>query len=124
MALFGNTSFKIMEQGLDNVWYKQKIISQNIANVSTPNYKAKTVTFGAVLKDKCRCRYHAAQQDGTRLDMTVHVTEEPNTTQRLDGNNVDMEKEAVALSDAQYQYSTLIDKTINEFNMIRTAIQK
>lgn len=124
MALFGNTSFRIMEQGLDNVWYKQKIISQNIANVSTPNYKAKTVHFGTVLREKCKCRYHDTPQEEARLDMTVRVTEESNTTQRLDGNNVDMEKEAVALSDAQYQYSTLIDKTINEFNMIRTALQK
>lgn len=124
MALFGNTSFRIMEQGLDNVWYKQKVISHNIANISTPNYKAKTVNFGAVLKEKCKCRYHDVPQEGSRLDMTVHVTEEPYTKQRLDGNNVDLEKEAAALSDAQYQYSSLIDKTINEFNMIRTAIQR
>lgn len=124
MALFGNASFKILEQGLDNVWLKQKVISQNIANISTPGYKAKTVTFGAVLQNKCKCRYHTGPQEKARLDMRAHITSEQDTAQRLDGNNVDFEKESAALSDAQYQYSVLSDKAINELNMIRSAIQK
>ena len=123
MGFMDNTSFSILQKSLDATWYKQKIISQNIANDSTPGYKAKTVNFGLVLKDKCKCSYHPGEQE-SGIELTTTVTEEQNTQQTLDGNNVDIEKEATALADAQLQYSTLIDKMNNEFSMIRTAIQK
>ena len=51
MALFNNTSFRLLEQGLDGVWLKQKIISQNIANAETTRtvdgtpYRRKLVIF-------------------------------------------------------------------------------
>jgi flagellar basal-body rod protein FlgB len=41
MGLFDGSSFKLVEQGLDASWYKQKVISNNIANVDTYNFKAK-----------------------------------------------------------------------------------
>ena len=51
--MFKNTSFRFLEQGLDLTWQKQKIISQNIANDSTPGYKAKTAEFRVILDKKC-----------------------------------------------------------------------
>ena len=42
MELFSNT-FRVLEKSLDYSSSKQKVISQNIANVDTPNYKAKDV---------------------------------------------------------------------------------
>ena len=42
MELFSNT-FRVLEKSLDYSSAKQKVISQNIANVDTPNYKAKDV---------------------------------------------------------------------------------
>ena len=60
--LFDNTSFSLLEKSMNATWYKQKIISQNIANDSTPGYKAKTVDFKAVLNEKCKCRYHVGEQ--------------------------------------------------------------
>ena len=122
--LFDNTSFKMLENGMDAVWYKQKVINQNIANDSTPGYKAKTVTFGAVLDEKCKCRYHVGEQENDEIKFGVTVSEEPNTQQTLDGNNVDIEKESAALVDAQFQYQTLIDKANTDFSMMRTALQR
>ena len=122
--LFDNTSFKLLEKGMDAVWYKQKVINQNIANDSTPGYKAKTVTFGAVLDEKCKCRYHVGEQENDGIKFSVAVTDEPNTQQTLDGNNVDIEKESAALVDAQFQYQTLIDKANTDFSMMRTALQR
>ncbi|NLJ16931.1 MAG: flagellar basal body rod protein FlgB, partial [Clostridiales bacterium] len=50
MAIFDTTSFRITSQGLDILWKKQEVISQNIANKDTPDYKAKYVDFYSVLK--------------------------------------------------------------------------
>ena len=140
MALFDNTSFRFLEQGMGMVWQKQRIISQNIANDSTPGYKARTVDFDLVLEEKCKCVYHPEtphddeeEVDGrligraggkSPLELKLVVTTEGNTNQTLDGNNVDIEKEAIALADAQLQYNTLSEKIMNEFAMIKTALSK
>jgi len=122
MALFNNTSFRMMEQGLDAVWLKQQVISQNIANNDTPDYKAKTVHFKAVLKDKIK--KNSDRDSGQELHLEAEITVEENTNQIFDGNNVDMEKEQISLADAQIQYDTLSSKLINEFSMIKTALSR
>ena len=124
MALFSNTGFMMLEKGLDATWYKAKIIQHNIANSNTPNYKAKNVEFGTILKEKCKCKYHVPKQEDDKIDLKVFVTEEPFTNQTLDENNVSIELEQAKLADAQYQYSTLVDKVNNEFNMIKSALQR
>lgn len=140
MGLFDNGAHSLAEQALDATWYKQRIINHNIANVDTPDFKAKTVDFAFILKqEKCKCRYHSALRDNYHsghhhlsdednsdepLKLSVITTYETNTNQILDGNNVDMEKEQMALADAQYQYGALIDYVNNNYAMIRKAISK
>ena len=130
--MFKNTSFRFLEQGLDMTWQKQRIINQNIANDSTPGYKAKTVEFKVILDEKCKCKYHPHyDQSGNLIDnsrpqmrLGMNVTTEPDTNQTLDGNNVDIEKEGLALADAQIQHSMLTEKIVKEFEMIKTALSK
>lgn len=134
MGLFDGAAFVITEQGLDAAWYKQQVISHNIANVSTPDYKAKTVDFGLILKNKSKCRYHdntscphdhnkpADQKEGEVV--WVNTTYETNTDQLLNGNNVDIEKEGLSLADVQYQYGAMLDYMNSQYAMIRAAINK
>ena len=68
-------------------------------------------------KDSSEDRY----EDGP---VWVRTTYETNTNQILNGNNVDIEKEASELADVQYQYSTMIDYMNSQYAMIRTAIGK
>jgi len=124
MALFNNTSFRLLEQGLDAVWLKQKVISQNIANSDTPGYKARTVNFSTVLKEKSTHSGNNSNNDNSGINLKTTISVEKSTNQTLDGNNVDSEKEAVALADAQLQYNVLAGKITNEFSMIRTACSR
>ena len=130
MAILDNTSFAMLVKGLDAAWYKQQITLQNIANDSTPGYKAKNVSFSAVLQEAAQSKntlLNGALVDKTLqnpISLRVTTTTEPNTNQTLDENNVDMEKEQLALVDTQYLYSTLINKVNGEFSMIRSAIQR
>lgn len=147
MGLFDSAAFKITEQGLDAAWYKQQVISHNIANISTPDYKAKTVSFGLILKEKSKCPYHGYKKcphdridkdtgtaevtvsnasSGNRDDdlVWVNTTYETNTSQLLNGNNVDIEKEGLDLVDVKLQYQTMIDYMNSQYSMIRRAIGK
>lgn len=132
LGLFDNGVQSLAEQALDATWYKQQVINHNIANIDTPDFKAKTVSFGFILNEKCKCRYHEGitnhecHTDNTEkpLKLSVLTTYETNTNQILDGNNVDIEKENLALADAQYQYSALLDYMNNNYAMIRKAVSK
>ena len=133
MGLFDSTTMNLAEQALDATWYKQRIISHNISNVDTPDFKAKTVEFGLILEQKCKCKYHEfidhechynSLKTNEPLKLSVVTTYETDTNQILDGNNVDMEKEQLALADAQYQYSALMDYMNSRYSMIRSAISK
>lgn len=124
MGLFGGKIHSLSEQALDAMWYKQQVVQHNISNSTTPDYKAKTVEFGLILKEKqCKCKYHTPDQnEEDRVSFKVNTTYETNTNQLLNGNNVDMEKEQLDLADLQYQYSAVIDQMNNEYAMIRSAL--
>lgn len=132
MGLFDGAAFVLTEQGLDAAWYKQQVISHNIANISTPDYKAKTVNFGLVLENTAKCKYHDntdcphdhTKETEKKDPVWVTTTYETNTDQLLNGNNVDIEKEGFALVDVQYQYKTMIDYMNSQYAMIRSAIGK
>ncbi|MCL2053611.1 MAG: flagellar basal body rod protein FlgB [Oscillospiraceae bacterium] len=128
MGLFNNSNQILAERALDAVWYKQRVISNNISNVDTPGFKAKTVDFKLLLNEKRKCRYRPLKEsrsgEGGLSDFKVVTSQRADTNQILDGNNVDMEKEALALADAQYQYSALIDRLNNDYRMIRSALVK
>ena len=124
MALFNNTSFKLLEQGLDATWYKQKVINQNIASADTPDYKCKNVEFRAVLKEKCKYQQYHKEEQNEEVKLEVVTTTNNGTNHLFDGNNVNIDTEMMKLADTQIQYDTLAGKISNEFAMLRTAIRR
>jgi flagellar basal-body rod protein FlgB len=127
MSLFSGDIQNLVESATDATWYKQQVISDNIANVSTPGFKAKTVDFRLVLDNQMSAEtgYKTGSQGATKkARLGVYTYEEPNTRQELDGNNVDIDKERVSLADVQYQYSALIDFMNANYSNIRAALNK
>ena len=47
---FDSIQFKAMESGLAALNMKQEVITHNIANLDTPDYKAYEVSFGNTLE--------------------------------------------------------------------------
>lgn len=125
MGLFDNTSFKLMRQGLDALWYKSQVIQQNVANQNTPGYKAKDVTFGVALAEqRCKCSYHTATQKSgltNGFNLSVKTSTDNSTNLLKDGNNVDVEQESIKYYDTQTQYRLLMDKINSEMNMVKLA---
>ena len=85
MAIFNNTSFRLLEQGLDGVWKKQQIISQNIANADTPGYKAKTVNFKTVMSEETQnIKDRTMPKRKPELNLVTTVSVEEGTNQTFD----------------------------------------
>jgi flagellar basal-body rod protein FlgB len=125
--MFSGDIQSLVESAVDATWYKQQVISDNIANIATPGFKAKTVEFGIVLDNEMREDENGNENGSTglrRARLGVYTYEKPSTRQQLDGNNVDIDKERIALTDVQYQYSALIDYMNSNYVNIRAALNR
>jgi flagellar basal-body rod protein FlgB len=113
-----------LEKSLDASWLRNDIISQNIANVDTPNYKRKEVKFEEYLNSEMK--YSRISNGKSRLkgsgDIKV-IEDHRNYSYRLDGNNVDIEREMAKLAVNTLRYNTLIQRMSGQFNKIRTVIR-
>lgn len=88
--------YDLVKMGLDAATLRANAISQNIANINTPGYKSKYVTFEETLKENSKT--------GPKITL-----EESNVTSlRTDGNNVDLEVEKVNQASNSLQYNALI----------------
>lgn len=117
IMLFNTKQFNAMQSSLDALWLKQKVISQNIANYETPNYKAKKVTFDDVLRG-------AANNNTGKYDFKASVTTDLETESRPDGNNVNIEKESLELYQTYLQSAYLTKKISGQFSNIRYVLSQ
>ncbi len=131
-GLFGST--KVLEKALDGSWLRGEAISQNIANVDTPNYKKKTVSFEQVLGDALdgssfkgfRTDKRHIPIGATDIDSAdIKVTQDNSSlSMRLDGNNVDVDSEMALMAKNNIMYNTLIQKVSGEFRKLKSAISE
>ncbi|NLM09517.1 MAG: flagellar basal body rod protein FlgB [Clostridiaceae bacterium] len=112
-----------IEKALNVAWKRNDIISENIANVNTPGYKRKDIQFEDFFNSELK-RSHI--KDKSKLSGAGNlkvVTDNANYSYRLDGNNVDIEREMAIMAENTIRYYTLINRINGQFNKIRTIIK-
>lgn len=127
MKLFSNT-FSILKNGLDYSSLKQKIISQNIANVDTPKYKAKDVSFKGMLKSALSEPTRAYRTDHRHFEFRHNdnhpaVTQRNNVQYNHNGNSVDLDKEMAEMATNQIYFNALTDRLNGKFNSLQDVIK-
>lgn len=127
MKLFGET-ITSLERGLNYSSTKGKAISQNIANVDTPHYKAKKVSFKDVFADARSAGIKAYTTEKKHIDFNgsnrqVGVFDMTNFRYRHDGNGVDMDKEQAELAENQIYYNALVDRLNGKFNTLQNVVK-
>lgn len=126
MELFSNT-FSVLEKSLDYSSAKEKVISQNIANVDTPNYKAKDVVKNS-FQGALEASIEAYRTDSRHLNFrnstnsSIIVTQQ-NGTYNNNGNSVDMDKEMSDLATNQIYYNALADRLSGKFSSLQNVIR-
>ncbi len=119
----------VVKRALDGVWERQRAISTNLANYDTPGFKARVVTFEEALQDEV---LKIQQTSDTRAEIrsklpaiehsTIRVASDPTISERLDGNNVDMDGESIELAKSQLQYMYLTNSMTNMYARLKTAL--
>ena len=93
---------------------REQTIAANMANVDTPGYHTKDLNFKQELT--------RAQLSDTSMQTGPSVTEVPGLLERPDGNNVNMDRESLLLSQTQLQYQMGIQLVKSQFHEILSAI--
>src|SRR5699024_1456017 len=126
MQIF-DTTVHTLENSLDYAVKKNQAISNNIANVDTPNYKAKNVAFKEVLHQEknqlSNYKSHPKHLSSTSSKSPSYMTRQKDTTFNHNGNNVDVEKEMSDLAENQIYYQSLIDRLNGKFGLLQSVIR-
>ncbi len=102
--LFNGLDFKAMQSSLDALSLKQKVISNNLANIETPGFKASKVTFEDALENARN------EKNAEKYNFQAKITKDETTSARPDGNNVSVDKEQLELYNTYLQSVYLYQK--------------
>ena len=112
---------------------RQELIASNIANVDTPNYKAKDIEFAKTLQGAISGNTVKLQMTGTAPH---HLSSIPGTSvmggpvmfrnvvqPSADGNTVDMDVERGPFADNALRYEASVKFADNQIKSVLTALQ-
>ncbi|HJV17970.1 MAG TPA: flagellar basal body rod protein FlgB [Bacillales bacterium] len=128
LKLFSNT-FTSLDHALNYSSLKQKVISQNIANVDTPNYKAKDVRFKKIFQDEINQNFNTFRTDPRHLDFSndsnsqSELVVRKNVEYNNNGNSVDIDQEMSDLATNQIYYNALVEQLNSKFSMLQNVIR-
>lgn len=92
-----------LHTALNGLSQRQQVIADNIANVDTPGFRARSVEFESALERAIE-RGGAMTSGPGAIGATVEATETP---VGANDNNVDLRKESIAAIQTQYQYQIM-----------------
>lgn len=128
MKLFSNTIHSL-ENALDYSALRQKVISNNIANVDTPNYKAQDVSFKNQLAKEMNHQMSAYRTSKKHFEFSGsssfnnNIFTKNDTSYNHNGNNVDVDKEMATLAENQIYYNAVTDRISGKFNTLKSVIR-
>lgn len=123
--------FKLMSRKMDWLTQRQEVVSQNIANANTPEYKGrdlKPFTFRDALSDNRRLTpvatnpSHLAGTRGAGGLAKEEKLRDPYET-APDGNNVVLEEQMMRISQNAMDYQTITNLYKKQVTMIKSAIR-
>jgi flagellar basal-body rod protein FlgB len=114
MSLLNTPLLDLLGHALDLTAQRQQLVSQNIANIDTPGYRARDLDFGGELE---RALNGSAEPSPTPM-----VREVQGLIERPDGNNVNIDRESLLMAQNQLQFQTEVSLLRSEFNRLQLAI--
>ncbi len=107
----------VLGYALDGLSLRQNTIADNIANIDTPGYRARSVDFESALSSALGSGDPAARLAGG-VGVTTAMT---GTPVGPNGNNVDLRKETMAAMQTVFQYQTITRAVSDRLALVRTA---
>jgi len=113
--------FPALEDLLSWTSKRQQALAANVANMDTPGYRAKDYSFEQELASidlaSTSSKHITPTEDSSSARMY-----DVNTKAKLNGNNVDLEREMTEITKNGLQYITLVQYLNQKIRTLRTAI--
>ena len=119
MDIFANIN--LVNKAIDATLIRKELISQNISNVDTPNYKRQDIDFESVLAKEIKSK-GVSDIDLNQLEAPIY-TDKQTSSYRMDGNNVDIEIERSEETKVELRYNTLVTRITAQLNRFETILQ-
>ena len=123
---------QLIKAALEGLTARQRTIADNVANVDTPEFKASRVSFETALKQAqgtvdqplrmFKVENAVAAPGEAPADMKPTVIQETDLGRRNDGNNVDIDREMLELSDTNVRFNALIQSMSNKISNLRYVL--
>ncbi len=126
MNISESNNLNLLNKSLNGLWLRQQITMENIANYSTPGYKSKYVEFENLLKSNLEnIDGKTKSQINDQINSSsILIDENENLSLRLDGNNVDLDKENLQLAKTQIQYMYNVAEMNSYFSKLKSVISE
>lgn len=129
--MFNTSAFNyinVLDKAADASWIRNEVISNNIANATTPGYKRQDVAFEAELRKALgydSCEPMDSKVAGVQMASLRPVSYIDNAgfSYRLDGNGVDIDNENVMLAENQLKYQGLLAGITTEFQNLQAVLK-
>jgi flagellar basal-body rod protein FlgB len=110
-----DVSITALHAALNGLATRQRAISDDIANVNTPYYRAKSVAFEGDLRQ-------ALENGDDPLEVTPSVSLSTDAV-GLTFSNVDLNAETMSSVNTQLAYDLALRATGDRFSLLRTAVK-
>jgi flagellar basal-body rod protein FlgB len=110
------SSLDVLQGYLKVVADRQQLVASNMANVDTPGYHTKDIDFHSAMR-RVMSTDGEAQFEPASLDLQ-------GLPERPDGNNVDMDREGLMLSQTQLQFQLGVQLVKGQFSTLLAAIKE
>lgn len=121
-------TYNLIKKGMDAASLRSKVISNNLANLNTENYKRSYVNFEDTLKENTDDLELKTSEDkhikNTEDQGEISIQKDNTTSIREDGNNVDVENEEVNMVTNALMYSALVTAANNKLSVTKYIINE
>lgn len=130
-------SIDLLQRALDVNTLRYSVSANNMANADVPNFKRTEVNFESMLKKAFESEENARNVFELKTTQPYHIkinnvidykTVQPRrvvdylSTEKANGNNVNVENEAMNIVKIQMQYRMLTMLESHEFTQVKTAM--
>jgi len=109
---------------------KQKVISSNIANINTPNYKTKELVFEDELNSQLNSlkmrqtnSKHISSIDNNLSNINPKLLQVQGLQEQNDGNNVNLDSQMSEMSKNKILYDAIQSSIRKDSNLFKSVIE-
>ena len=113
--MISDVTMTTLHAALSGLAQRQRVTSDNIANVNTPGYLAGRTDFESTLKSELNTGKTPSVTGGS-----IARSLEPTNT---NGNNVNLDSETVIATETGLRYQLALNALDGKYNTLRTALR-